>query len=61
MTSRNAEVNGNTAASFYSKSGLLVVINPLIRRPRFDDDGDSLNVIDGSVSIGIVLIELQQT
>ena len=61
MTSRNAEVNGNTAASFCSKSGLSIVINPLMGRPRFDDDGDSLDVIDGSVSIGILSIELQRT
>ena len=53
MTSRSAEVDGNTAASLYSKSGVSIVINPSMIRPRTDDDGNSLDVIDGSVSIGI--------
>ena len=61
LTSRNAEVSGNTAVSFCSNSGLSIVINPLMGRPRFDDDGDSLDVIDSSVSIGILSIELQRT
>ena len=61
LTSRNAEVSGNTAVSFCSKSGLSIVIIPLMGRPRFDDNSDSLDGIDGCVSIRILAIELQRT
>ena len=47
MTSGSAEKDGNTAASLYSKSGVSVVINPSMMRPRTDHDGGRLNVIDG--------------
>ena len=61
LTSRRAEVSGDTTVSFCSNKELSIVIIPLMGRPRFDDDGNSLDVIDGSVSIGILSIELQRT